>query len=68
MGILDKIFGTYSDKELKRIEPIKEKVLSLEEKYKSYSDSELAGETVRFSRSLPPERRLTTSCRRQAPT
>ncbi len=52
MGILDKIFGTYSDKELKRIEPIKEKVLSLEEKYKSYSDSELAGETVRFKSEL----------------
>ena len=52
MGILDKIFGTYSDRELKRIEPIKDKVLSLEEKYKSYSDSELAGETVRFKSEL----------------
>ena len=33
MGFLDKIFGNYSTKELKRIDPIKDKVLELEEKY-----------------------------------
>ena len=45
MGLLDKIFGTYSDRELKRIEPIKNSVLELEEKYKSMSDEELRSQT-----------------------
>lgn len=52
MGLLDKIFGTYSERELKRIEPIKNKVLELEEKYRSMSDSELRGETENFKRRL----------------
>ena len=33
MGIFGKIFGSYSTKELARIEPIKESVLALEEEY-----------------------------------
>lgn len=52
MGLLDKIFGTYSDKELKRIEPIKNKVLELEDKYKAFSDSELRAETDRFKNEI----------------
>ena len=52
MGLLDKIFGTYSERELKRIEPIKNKVLDLEEKYKAYSDSDLRLETGRFKDRL----------------
>ena len=34
MGFLDKIFGTHSDHELKRIRPIADKVDALEEEYK----------------------------------
>ncbi|MGN0602291.1 MAG: preprotein translocase subunit SecA [Oscillospiraceae bacterium] len=45
MGLMDKIFGNYSKKELKRIEPIKNKVLELEEKYQPMSDHELRGQT-----------------------
>ena len=45
MGLIDKIFGNYSKKELKRIEPIKNKVLELEEKYQAMSDKELRGQT-----------------------
>ena len=52
MGLLDKIFGTYSDRELKRIEPIKQKVLDLEEKYKAFSDADLAAMTPEFKRRL----------------
>ena len=33
MNILRKMFGSYSKKELKRVEPITQKVLALEEKY-----------------------------------
>lgn len=45
MGLLDKIFGSYSTKELKRIEPIKQSVLDLEPKYAALSDTELQEQT-----------------------
>ncbi len=45
MGLLDKIFGNYSKKELARIEPIKDAVIDLEEKYKSMSEQELKSQT-----------------------
>ncbi|MDE5737630.1 MAG: preprotein translocase subunit SecA [Oscillospiraceae bacterium] len=48
MGILTAIFGSYSAKELARIEPIKNKVLELEEAYKALSDAELKEKTVEF--------------------
>ncbi len=46
MGLLDKIFGTYSERELKKIEPIKQKVLQLEATYQPMTDSELRNQTV----------------------
>ncbi len=52
MGILTTIFGSYSAKELKRIEPIKDKVLALEEEYKALSDAELKEKTFEFRERL----------------
>ncbi len=46
MGLLDKIFGTYSERELKKIEPIKNKVLELEAKYQPMTDAELKSQTA----------------------
>ena len=46
MGFLDKIFGNYSQRELKRIEPIVQKVLDLEETYRAMSEAELKGQTA----------------------
>jgi len=46
MGLMDKIFGNYSKKELARIEPIKNAVLELDEKYSQMSDSELKQQTA----------------------
>ena len=46
MGLLDKIFGNYSQKELKRIDPIVKKVLGLEETYRAMSEEELKGQTA----------------------
>ena len=48
MGILTKIFGSYSAKELERIEPIKNSVLELEERYAAMTDSELKAQTGNF--------------------
>ncbi len=52
MGILTSIFGSYSAKELARIEPIKKKVLDLEEEYKALSDAELKEKTYEFRERL----------------
>ena len=46
MGLLTAIFGTYSERELKRIKPICDKVLSLEETYSKMSDNELKNQTA----------------------
>ncbi|MEA5136101.1 MAG: preprotein translocase subunit SecA [Candidatus Fimivivens sp.] len=45
MGIFDKIFGNYSDKELKRIRPIADSVIALEDKYAVLTDAELKAVT-----------------------
>lgn len=42
MGLFDKMFGTYSERELKHVYPIRDKVLALEGKYEAMSDDELA--------------------------
>ncbi len=45
MGLLEKIFGTYSQRELKNIRPIVDQVLALEEKYRAMSDQQLQEQT-----------------------
>ena len=52
MGIFERIFGSYSKKELARIEPIKNRVLDLEDEYKSMSDATLKEQTVKFRERL----------------
>ncbi|MDD6237330.1 MAG: preprotein translocase subunit SecA [Clostridiales bacterium] len=46
MGLISALFGSYSKRELKRIEPIKDQVLALEEKYKAMSEKELKSQTA----------------------
>ena len=48
MGILNKIFGSYSEKEIKRIIPIVDKIESLEVEISSLNDTELAAKTIYF--------------------
>ncbi len=52
MGIFSKLFGSYSKRELARIEPIKNKVLALDEEYKALSDAELKQKTFDFRERL----------------
>ena len=52
MGIFAKIFGTRSDREIKKIKPIVDKILSLEEEYKALSEEELRGKTAVFKERL----------------
>ena len=52
MGILSRIFGNYSEKEIKRITPIQQAVLALEEKYRAMTDDELRGTTDQLKQRL----------------
>lgn len=52
MNILKAIFGNYSEKEIKRIIPIRDKVLSYEEEYRALSDAELRNKTAEFKERL----------------
>ena len=45
MGLFKALFGDYSSRELKRIKPICDKVLALEDKYAAMSESELKAQT-----------------------
>lgn len=52
MGLMEKIFGTYSDRELKKIEPLVNKVMSLEGEMEKLSDAELKEKTEEFKNRL----------------
>ena len=48
MGLFDKIFGTYSDRELKRIKPIADKIEALADETAALSDEALKAKTGEF--------------------
>ena len=52
MSILKKIFGDYSTKELKKINPVCDKVLSYNEEYSKLTDEELQAKTSEFRQRL----------------
>ena len=52
MGLADKLFGSYSAKELKRIRPQVDAVLALEDHYRRMDNKTLQGETARFKEQL----------------
>ncbi len=52
MGLLNVLFGNYSEKEVKRILPLQKRVLELEEDYKILSDEALKGKTLEFKERL----------------
>ena len=52
MALLEKLFGSFSSKELKKVRPIADKVLALEPAYAAMSDTELAGMTPKLKERL----------------
>ena len=52
MGIFSKVFGSYSTRELARIEPLKKKVLELDEEFQALSDADLKEKTNEFRERL----------------
>ena len=52
MGLFAKMFGTRSEREIKKIMPLVNKILSLEEEYKALSEEALRGKTAEFKARL----------------
>ena len=48
MALFNKIFGSYSDREIKKINPIVDKVLSYEKEMEGLTDAELKNKTLEF--------------------
>lgn len=58
MGIFNKIFKSYSEKEVKRIMPIIEKINSLEEQISKLTDNELRNKTTQFKEELKKRKNI----------
>lgn len=52
MGLFEKVFGTHSSRELKKIAPVVQKIVALEEDYKKLSDEQLKAKTPEFKKRL----------------
>ena len=52
MGLFEKVFGTYSDRELKRIRPIAAQVMALEDEYSKLTDNQLKSKTAEFKQRI----------------
>ena len=52
MGLLTKLFGTRSEREIKKLQPTVDKILALEEEYKALSEDQLKGKTPLFKERL----------------
>ncbi|WP_051671364.1 preprotein translocase subunit SecA [Oribacterium sp. P6A1] len=52
MSLLEKVFGTHSERELKRIDPIIKKILSYDDEMTAMSDEELKAQTAKFKERL----------------
>ena len=52
MTLAEKIFGTHSSRELKRIEPLVDKIEALRPTMQALSDEELKGKTEEYKKRL----------------
>ena len=52
MGLFSKIFGTRSEREVKKIQPMVDQILALENEYKALSEDALKGKTEEFKQRL----------------
>ena len=52
MGLFDKLFGTRSQREIKKIQPLVDRILAMEEEYKAMPEDVLKGKTAIFKERL----------------
>ena len=68
MSLVEKLFGSFSDRELKKINPIAKQVLALEEKYAAMPDADLQAQTDVYKRQPRWHAWLTPTSRASRPT
>ncbi len=52
MGLFEKLFGTYSDRELKKVRPIAAQVMALDDEYSKLTDAQLKAKTDEFKKRI----------------
>ncbi len=52
MGFLEKLFGTYSEREVKKLQSIADKIEALDEPMQKLTDEELQGKTIEFKERI----------------
>lgn len=62
MSLAEKLFGSFSDRELKKINPLTKQVLALEGKYQAMSDAELQAQTPALKQKLADGKTLMIFC------
>ena len=67
MGVFEKIFGTRSQREIKKIQPTVDKILALEDDYKALSEEALKAKPPSSRTGWIRGRRWMTSCRKPSP-
>ena len=67
MNLIEKVFGTHSDRELKLIRPIVAKIEGLRPEMVAKSDEELRDQTRIFKERLEKARHWTIFCRKRLP-
>ena len=68
MGLFDKLFGTRSQREIKKIQPLVDKILGMEEEYKALSEDALKDKTQEFKNRLAGARPWTISFLKHLPS
>ena len=52
MGFLEKLFGTYSEREVKKLQSIADKIEALDESMQKLTDEELQAKTIEFKERI----------------
>ena len=68
MSIIDKIFGSYSDRELKRIKPLVDKIEALRPKMQAMTQEEMQAKTREFKERLKNGETLDLSWSKPSPS
>ena len=61
MSLADKLFGTHSERQIKKMKPTVDKIEALAEKYSAMSDGELRGTTALLKERLSEQSLSSTS-------
>lgn len=67
MNLIEKMFGTHSERELKLIYPIVDKIVALKPEMEKLTDDELKDNTRKFRERLERVKHWMTFCRRHLP-